>query len=936
MRKTLLTIIGVALISVLSQAQIVITEIMYNPPESGTDSTEFVELYNAGGSPVDLQNYTFSSGITFTFSASTVVAAGGYAVLAVDAAAFQAYYGVPPTGQFSGALGNGGEPITLRDGSNAVVDSVNYDDAAPWPLGFAAGQVDGGGASLMLCNAAADNNDGNNWAASTTSAGITINGFAVLASPFAADAACSGFTPTSVSFTVSTGSSMENAGVNDTLWVALASPATSTDSIYLSLTDISATYGVDYTTTPDMTSGAYTAVVAPGDSSVMIVVTMIDDGTYEGNETFTLQIDSVTDSLVVGTPSLLTYTIMEDDISVNPVIDFSSATTTVTEGDAPFAIAMTIAPPATQTDTIWVKVTNGAGVTYGGGNDYTIDSTIATDTFMIFINNGDATTGYNFTVNDDAVVESNETVAFTIVAVSGSLVLGSTLTHTVTIQDNDIPAIPPYSIATVTTVDGTGVTDSLNVTCQLTGIVYGENFRASSTGMSFTLIDNTGGIACFSNPATFGYTVQEGDSIVVTGDVGQFNGLTQLYLDTVILISSGHTLQPATVVTTLGESEESELIQFDSLNLVNPSQWTGTGSGFTVDVTNGTNTFQMRIDNDCDLFSMPVPTYAFRLRGIGGQFDNSSPFDAGYQILPRRATDIDSIGTAVTPTMPTYPIGTVNTVDGTGVADSLGVTCKLVGIVYGSNFRAGGLEFTLIDNTGGIGVFSSASNLGYTVTEGDSIEVQGSIDQFFGLTQIKITSLDVLSSGHTLKTPLVVTTLSESTESDLVQIVNVTLDDPSQWTGTGSGFNVDVTDDLGNAFEVRIDADCELYSQAAPTGELNITGIGGQFDSSSPYDFGYQLLPRYAADIEAAASIADNLFYALEMFPNPAREVLNVKLADNSNARLTIIDVTGKVVKVQTLHADMTAVNVQDLNQGMYIVKVATADKVYRNTFIKK
>ena len=48
-------------------ANLVITEISYNPAESGTDSTEYVELYNNGSSSVDLTGYYFSAGFVHTF-----------------------------------------------------------------------------------------------------------------------------------------------------------------------------------------------------------------------------------------------------------------------------------------------------------------------------------------------------------------------------------------------------------------------------------------------------------------------------------------------------------------------------------------------------------------------------------------------------------------------------------------------------------------------------------------------------------------------------------------------------------------------------------------------------------------------------------------------------------------------------------------------------
>ena len=113
-------------------------------------------------------------------------------------------------------------------------------------------------------------------------------------------------------------------------------------------------------------------------------------------------------------------------------------------------------------------------------------------------------------------------------------------------------------------------------------------------------------------------------------------------------------------------------------------------------------------------------------------------------------------------------------------------------------------------------------------------------------------SIVFLSTGIALPTAALVTTLSESTESELVTFENAVLVDPNQWSGSGSGFNVDVTNGT-DTIVVRIDSDVDLYNQPAPTGRFNVSGIAGQFDLSSPYFSGYQLLPRYIADIVPAA-----------------------------------------------------------------------------------
>ena len=162
-------------------ADLVITEIMYNPPESGTDTSEFIEIYNNGANAVNLLNFTCTGGI-YTFP-NVSLAAGAYYVITVDSSGFYNTYGFSADGVFTSGLSNGGESIVIKNPAGTVIDSVFYDDVAPWPSGFAAGQPDGGGASLILCDVNTDNNIGSNWSACTTSVNITINGFPVLASP---------------------------------------------------------------------------------------------------------------------------------------------------------------------------------------------------------------------------------------------------------------------------------------------------------------------------------------------------------------------------------------------------------------------------------------------------------------------------------------------------------------------------------------------------------------------------------------------------------------------------------------------------------------------------------------------------------------------------------------------------------------------------------
>lgn len=136
---------------------IVITEISYNPPESGTDSLEYIELYNAGAADVNLQGWYFSLGVVYTFPAVSV-SPGGYVVVANNSAAFLNTFGFTPLQWSSGSLGNNGEVIELKNANGDVMDVVEYDDVDPWPT-----LPDGFGPSLTLCDPSADNADGANW-----------------------------------------------------------------------------------------------------------------------------------------------------------------------------------------------------------------------------------------------------------------------------------------------------------------------------------------------------------------------------------------------------------------------------------------------------------------------------------------------------------------------------------------------------------------------------------------------------------------------------------------------------------------------------------------------------------------------------------------------------------------------------------------------------
>lgn len=177
---------------------VIITEIMYRPPDIGlidNSADEFVELQNVSSNSVPLYDpaaptntWRISGGIDLNFPTNLTLAPGEYLLLvnfnpATNTAArdrFRNLYSVDPAvklvGPYSGKLDNSGEDVEIKKPTlfpsgfpgDVLIDKVSYRDSAPWPPG-----ADGFGLSLQRINPLAYGNDPANWTAAPNSAART-------------------------------------------------------------------------------------------------------------------------------------------------------------------------------------------------------------------------------------------------------------------------------------------------------------------------------------------------------------------------------------------------------------------------------------------------------------------------------------------------------------------------------------------------------------------------------------------------------------------------------------------------------------------------------------------------------------------------------------------------------------------------------------------
>lgn len=151
------------------EAHVRINEIQYHASDA-LDSDDWVELLNTHAEPVDVSGWSLSDGNPsnrYTIPPQTVLSPNGFLVMARFPDQFATMYpNVPHIGGWTFGLSNGGETVLLTDSRGALVDSLTYDDATPWPT-----EADGKGPTLERRDPSLASSDPLTWHASLVDGG---------------------------------------------------------------------------------------------------------------------------------------------------------------------------------------------------------------------------------------------------------------------------------------------------------------------------------------------------------------------------------------------------------------------------------------------------------------------------------------------------------------------------------------------------------------------------------------------------------------------------------------------------------------------------------------------------------------------------------------------------------------------------------------------
>ncbi len=279
-------------------SDLVISEIMYNPGTGG-DTLEFLEIQNKGTFAINLGGLRLSAGVIGTLSSYSLAPNQAIAI-AFDSARAKKFYGVNFLQWSNDNLGNGGEALVLKNSVGTTLDSVNYDDAAPWDIA-----ADGSGPSLELINVNADNNIASNWAVSTKNTGKTLGANSIFASP--SQVYTAPLIP-SISFAVSYQNTSEDSANVKVVLNASVNP-TINSSVRIKILPIST---ADSTADFSFASQVVT-FAANGGTTKTIVIPISVDALKEADEYIGLELTSVSNANVTPTARFHTVYIRDND-----------------------------------------------------------------------------------------------------------------------------------------------------------------------------------------------------------------------------------------------------------------------------------------------------------------------------------------------------------------------------------------------------------------------------------------------------------------------------------------------------------------------------------------------------------------------------------------------------------------------------------------------
>ncbi len=276
----------------------------------------------------------------------------------------------------------------------------------------------------------------------------------------------------SVQFQLANSSANEAAG-NVTIVVTLSAPSAMATSVSFTLGGTA--------TNVDRTVSASPLVIAAGQTSAAIVVSVINDSLDELNESVVLQLGTPTNA-TLGASTTHTLTIVDNDAP--PVVQFTTLSQSVNESTPTATAIIRLTQPSGLDVTVPITVSGSAT-----SADASVSSTLP-----VTIPAGQTSAAITVAISDDTAAEPTETFVLTI-GTPTNATRGAVSAHTVSILDNDSTVAVQLAGSNFNVGEASGsvplsatlstfALQPITVPLILSGSADGQDYRLSTTSVT--------------------------------------------------------------------------------------------------------------------------------------------------------------------------------------------------------------------------------------------------------------------------------------------------------------------------------------------------------------------------------------------------------------------------------------------------------------------
>lgn len=160
--------------------------------------------------------------------------------------------------------------------------------------------------------------------------------------------------------------------------------------------------------------------------------------------------------------------------------------------------------------------------------------------------------------------------------------------------------------------------------------------------------------------------------------------------------------------------------------------------------------------------------------------------------------------------------------------------------------------------------------------------------------------------------------------------ISFSTDDGATWGPSVSFSNIPASNDIYSGYEIL------NLPSSTTSGLSNLTQCRLRFTFTGDYYF--SMIDDITIGTTATLSsntIVNTENHPVKVYPNPTKNQLNIETIALTNPLVEIFDANGRILKTQILNKNSSTINIENLESGIYLFKIKSAEGTYNQQIIK-